>query len=183
VGGGRVTSICAIQTTYAGHRFRSRLEARWCVFFRSSGVHFDYEPQGYVVNGKPYLPDFYLRGFGFFEVKGDEPESRQLYQELATQANEFVYVACGGIPDPESFWGTIFGYGPDPVPVEDGRERAHMFLQCSHCGRVVLTSDMYCAARGYCYAHDRCERARMFPPTTALSAARSARFEHGEVAA
>lgn len=62
----------AIETEYAGHRFRSRLEARWAVFFDKLGVKWLYEPQGYELgNGQRYLPDFWLPDLGVWaEVKG-----------------------------------------------------------------------------------------------------------------
>ena len=76
--------IQAIETYYNGYRFRSRLEARWAVFFTSLGVEFEYEPQGFVLpGGACYLPDFKVKCFGkrglcnddaafdlFIEVKG-----------------------------------------------------------------------------------------------------------------
>lgn len=53
--------ITAIQTEYKGYRFRSRLEARWAVFFDACGVEWEYEPEGYECsNGVRYLPDFLL---------------------------------------------------------------------------------------------------------------------------
>lgn len=52
--------IRPIETRYKGHRFRSRLEARWAVFFDALELKWEYEPQGYVVAGTPYLPDFWL---------------------------------------------------------------------------------------------------------------------------
>lgn len=36
----------ALTTRYAGCRFRSRLEARWAVFFDHLGIEWEYEPQG-----------------------------------------------------------------------------------------------------------------------------------------
>lgn len=62
-----------IETQYAGHRFRSRLEARWAVFFNAAGVEWLYEPEGFTLeNGTRYLPDFYLPKAGcYVEVKGD----------------------------------------------------------------------------------------------------------------
>lgn len=48
----------AIETTYAGCRFRSRLEARWAVFFTSLGIEWEYEPQGFATSAGAYLPDF-----------------------------------------------------------------------------------------------------------------------------
>ena len=38
-----------IDTEYKGYRFRSRLEARWAVFFDAMEVQFDYEPEGFQV--------------------------------------------------------------------------------------------------------------------------------------
>ncbi|MFD8261595.1 hypothetical protein ACFV19_22255 [Streptomyces griseoluteus] len=91
-------SIRAIETSYAGHRFRSRLEARWAVFFDSLGMRWEYEPQGYAVGPdgarRPYLPDFFLpeqRLWG--EVNGSE---QQLDVELVFHAAIPHY----GLPNP-----------------------------------------------------------------------------------
>lgn len=57
-----MTTIKAIETRYRGYRFRSRLEARWAVFFDQLGLKWDYEQQGFDL-GQPlgaYLPDFWL---------------------------------------------------------------------------------------------------------------------------
>ncbi len=49
----------AIPTRYAGRLFRSRLEARWAVFFDAMKFKWDYEPEGFVLSdGTHYLPDF-----------------------------------------------------------------------------------------------------------------------------
>jgi hypothetical protein len=52
------TSLKPIQTRYRGHHFRSRLEARWAVFFDAMGFKWEYEPEGFDLDGKLYLPDF-----------------------------------------------------------------------------------------------------------------------------
>lgn len=39
--------IKAIETKYKGYRFRSRLEARWAVFFDALGVRWEYEIEGF----------------------------------------------------------------------------------------------------------------------------------------
>lgn len=60
-----------IETIYNGYRLRSRLEARWAVFFDALGIKWVYEPEGYDL-GKLgyYLPDFWLIEIGCFaEVK------------------------------------------------------------------------------------------------------------------
>lgn len=68
-------TIQAIDTLYRGCYFRSRLEARWAVFFDFLKIAWRYEPEAYRVGpGQlPYLPDFYLTDLGtWVEVKGDE---------------------------------------------------------------------------------------------------------------
>jgi hypothetical protein len=50
--------IKPIETRAYGHRFRSRLEARWAVFFETLGVQWEYEPEGFDLDGEFYLPDF-----------------------------------------------------------------------------------------------------------------------------
>jgi hypothetical protein len=39
--------IQPIETLYRGYRFRSRLEARWAVFFDVAGIAWQYEPEGF----------------------------------------------------------------------------------------------------------------------------------------
>lgn len=55
-----MNEIKAIETTYRGYRFRSRLEARWAMFFDAAGVQWEYEVEPISVNGEAYLPDFIL---------------------------------------------------------------------------------------------------------------------------
>ena len=64
--------IKAIETVYNGIRFRSRLEARWAVFFDTVGARYEYEPEGFILeDGTRYLPDFYLPDCDtWVEVKG-----------------------------------------------------------------------------------------------------------------
>ena len=48
-----------IETKYKGYNFRSRLEARWAVFFDALGLEWEYEPEGFEMSdGTKYLPDF-----------------------------------------------------------------------------------------------------------------------------
>ena len=63
--------IKAIETEYDGHRFRSRLEARWAVFFNAVGLTYEYEIEGFEMDGTRYLPDFYIPNLNrWFEIKG-----------------------------------------------------------------------------------------------------------------
>jgi hypothetical protein len=62
--------IKAIETRYKGYRFRSRLEARWAVFFDHLEIPWEYEKEGFDIDGTFYLPDFYLPTFNTWaEVK------------------------------------------------------------------------------------------------------------------
>lgn len=100
-----VGSIKAIETEYAGVRFRSRLEARWAVFFDALGLKWEFEPEAFrLEEGDGYLPDFYLPDFHtrsgvFVEVKPElERVSYDKALRFAAQANCQVW-ACVGIPD------------------------------------------------------------------------------------
>lgn len=48
----------AIETKYNGFLFRSRLEARWAVFFDEMQIKYEYEPEGFKTKCGYYLPDF-----------------------------------------------------------------------------------------------------------------------------
>lgn len=69
-----MTTIKAIETSYKGYRFRSRLEARWAVFFDALGLRWHYELEGFNFDELCYLPDFYLPDWDvYLEVKPDMP--------------------------------------------------------------------------------------------------------------
>ena len=85
-----MSRLKAIETEYSGYKFRSRLEARWAVFFDVLGVEYRYEDEGYDLSSdsemsKPlgndtwYLPDFWLPQLNaWLEVKPTEPTKREL---------------------------------------------------------------------------------------------------------
>ena len=87
------SALKAIETEYKGYRFRSRLEARWAVFFDAAGIEWKYEPEGYEVNvGSPeepnivrWLPDFYLpHTKTWVEVKGSDEAMKADWSRMAT---------------------------------------------------------------------------------------------------
>jgi hypothetical protein len=59
-----------IETRFRGYHFRSRLEARWFVFFNAIGVRAEYEPQGFALQSGRYLPDFFVNDWRMWiEIK------------------------------------------------------------------------------------------------------------------
>lgn len=101
----------AIETRYAGHLFRSRLEARYAVFFDALGVRWEYEPEGFELgDGVRYLPDFWLPDLPFnawtrhgtehgcwLEVKPTDPTDNERSKALGLAAvtKKCVWVAIG----------------------------------------------------------------------------------------
>lgn len=89
----------AIETRYNKHLFRSRLEARWAVYFDKLGIKWIYEPEGYELpNGERYLPDFYLPEHKvYIEVK---PEPCFENKWLAfTQGGHHCLIILDGQPE------------------------------------------------------------------------------------
>ncbi|WP_343084381.1 hypothetical protein [Blautia producta] len=63
-------AIKPIEIQYNGFRFRSRLEARWAVFFDMIGLKYEYEVEEFEMCGVRYLPDFYIPSLDrWFEIK------------------------------------------------------------------------------------------------------------------
>lgn len=106
-------TIKAIETEYAGYRFRSRLEARWAVALDHLGIEWQYEAQGF--DGYPrvslnegvihYLPDFWLPGEKcYIEVKGEltTKQALDVYDRGAflCDRTENRLILAGPIPDP-----------------------------------------------------------------------------------
>lgn len=93
--------IKAIETIYKGYRFRSRLEARYAVFFDRLGIEWEYEFEGFILpNGSLYLPDFFLPTFNgsmFVEVKPKEltVEEREKCYQLCVGMETDVWLAVG----------------------------------------------------------------------------------------
>jgi hypothetical protein len=63
--------MTAIETEYNGILFRSRLEARWAIFFDACNLNWIYEPECFILsNTQKYTPDFYIKDFDLYiEVK------------------------------------------------------------------------------------------------------------------
>ena len=89
-----------------GYLFRSRLEARWAVFFDAMGIEWEYEPEGIVLSdGTNYLPDFYLPHFHcYFEVKRRSikgtPEEERVISKISNgeYTDSWAGMICFGDP-------------------------------------------------------------------------------------
>lgn len=90
-----------IETEYKGYRFRSRLEARYAVFFDALKIEFEYEPEGFHLSSGDYLPDFWLPQHELWvEVKPDEgitERAEKLATELCESTN-FPVIVTNGLP-------------------------------------------------------------------------------------
>ena len=94
----------AIETVYEGYRFRSRLEARWAVFFDACRIPYQYEPEGFTLDdGTRYLPDFYLPWFECYveiKPKGYEQvdEAKRKLERLFHGCEDKTVMLCQGDP-------------------------------------------------------------------------------------
>ncbi len=127
------TAIPAIETTYSGIRFRSRLEARFAVFFDVLGLPYNYEPDKYQTQHGRYIPDFFIPGIEdgvFIEVKGSYPDEEALGKAdvLEEITGKYVYV----------FYGSEFKTGLH----NNGERRARAFFcQCPLCGAISIAGE------------------------------------------
>ena len=92
-----MSTLQAIPTVYSDHQFRSRLEARWAVFFDALGVRWNYEAEGYDLPSGRYLPDFWLPDHKLhFEVKPrTSPEAFDKCCDLAMLTGYPVVMSLG----------------------------------------------------------------------------------------
>lgn len=145
-----------IPTTYKGYRFRSRLEARWAVFFSALNTPWEYEREGFDLRAAGrYLPDFWLPEAGLWlEIKGQAPSDTE-YQKVAAlasaQPDNNVLMAIG-------------------VPGEERLLILSEHLRREEIFQRTTPMELWGAAFGLFNPH--IERA--------YAAARAARFEHGE---
>lgn len=142
--------IKPIETRYKLYRLRSRLEARWAVFFDALGLRWEYEPEGFVLpSGKTYLPDFYVNGLGFFEIKPlpDDFKGGQVWPPAGSPESEFF----GGKNDHHIQGGILYGM---PGVVEDLKYDAacpyvgtisgdspYFFCECPDCEVIGFEFD------------------------------------------
>lgn len=182
--------IKAIETVYDGYRFRSRLEARWAVFFNALGIKWEYEKEGYDINGERYLPDFYIPDCeSFVEIKGEYPTEDEISiaRELSRETEKSVYILYG---EPRHNRGFVFcGYMNDSSAGYFEGEQGG-FVECVSCHDVILFPTIIFDDRYKTPSlNDIKMKCRCSPHVfwsggekinSAYEKARQARFEHGE---
>lgn len=74
----RTYNIKPKRTKYKGTNFRSRLEARWAIYFDTLGIKWEYEPKNHTAPGLYYNVDFWLPvQEAYAEVKPTEPTQEE----------------------------------------------------------------------------------------------------------
>jgi hypothetical protein len=181
------TMLKAIDTFYKGHRFRSRLEARWAVFFDRQGIKYNYELEGYAFDDYRYLPDFWIPSWEvYLEIKPKMPTDEEMkrYVAFAQHALKSLLVLYG---EPSELDHRIAWCSPVGLEARDLR-----FAWCreDHCEQVFIANETCAFAQGLApftdhdcwkYAFDY----NQWPlvdsiAREAFNAATSARFEFGE---
>jgi hypothetical protein len=184
-------TIKAIETHYNGYCFRSRLEARWAVFFDAAGIRYEYEKEGYDLDGVRYLPDFWLPDLScWYEIKPGLPskEEQDACEALGDHTGN-PQVICCGVPGSEELLIYCFDYKDSSAGMgwwEEpywslGHDRKPVFCSNDNCGSREFLTPGYEGWAGMkqirdCLPHR--ESQAIFWPF--YSAARSARFEHDE---
>lgn len=166
-------TIKAIETQYKGYRFRSRLEARWGVFFDALGIKWGYEVEGYDLDECGYyLPDFIITTQQsnkpiVIEIKPEFTDDNGTLRKPAVTAKELDTAGFMLFGDPfecfcgkeitELTTGWLF-YKRSAVPIS------------SHV--LVIYFAMHVLELSFPAAYEACNQAAI--------KAREARFEHGE---
>jgi hypothetical protein len=138
----------AIETVYHGYRFRSRLEARWAVFFDSLGVPFEYEKEGFELEGAGrYLPDFWLpQQECWIEIKPVEPNQSEQEKAgaLALATGHPVALFIGNIPDADELDDLQYEKGGGAYYFftdGQGYDCYYAWCQCPICGKFGIEFD------------------------------------------
>lgn len=151
--------IPAIETTYRGVTFRSRLEAKWAAFFDLLGWPWQYEP----LDLKGYIPDFILtlpHAPVLVEVK-PALYLRDLFQyeeKIERSGWDKESLLVGTQPLIASIWNGAATLG---LLDERGPEGSHwwaeaMLEKCSHCKKISFyhgEARYHCRLNG-CYDGD-----------------------------
>ncbi len=188
------TILKSIDTVYNGYKFRSRLEARWAVFFDELGIEWKYEEEGYEINGQHYLPDFELylpeiffldinnpsaKQKVFFEVKGKYDLPENVIEKLAAFVGEVPIILAYG--DPADMQLAYFVHDLKTglrSCICEHADKIHVGYSCGK--RVVLTTNPTFDNPSIKELADNYPQFITERITQAATKARQTRFEHGK---
>ena len=174
-----------IETRAYGHRFRSRLEAKWAVAFTQAQIEWHYEPEGFDLGDAGfYLPDFWLPQVSMWaEVKAGKPSPEEIKkaEELARQT-DWPCLLLIGPPSSKSYW----AIHPTLYWINVGNDLYGELAVMDYC--LFDGRDYHLNERRFFSNTGLCDSERLFPLPVdigydqhpAVVAALSARFEHGE---
>lgn len=133
--------IKALPTVYKGVTYRSRLEARWAIVFDELGLRPMYEPEGFEIGGRNYLPDFAFDtnavGMAYIEIKPLVPSEFGLYVDFADSIAP-IYLICGQ-PSQGNFSVLRFtGIGNDSIRFLEFKSAS--LLACNTCSTGMFFS-------------------------------------------
>lgn len=201
------TEVKPIETEYNGYRFRSRLEARWAVFFDTAGIPYEYEPEGFVLtDGTYYLPDFYLPWYRCYveikpNVESEISKGMEMISKLAYEKEKCIGMLCAGLPNNNKFSSMLAFYYSRNVYGELYQDSDFVCFRegcwwTEDDGSEHGTTKHYIsmiAAGAYNFFDKNGDEVSIFPGRTmtsyrsdfenAVKAAKQARFEHGECGA
>lgn len=188
----------AIETQWKGYRFRSRLEARWAVFFEALRLDWEYEPEGFETRAGWYLPDFYIRDMDtWVEIKptralSEDENDRMLW--FVADGRQKLLIA-DGVPTAKNYSILVpsTSCAPSCKNYADRNWFDHACLDCHEAGVEIENCAMntVCWVAKYLWPNLHDTKPRLFwepggtedaedGPHFAFDAARAARFEHGE---
>jgi len=106
--------IKAINTKYKGYYFRSRLEARWGVYFDTLEIEWEYEKEGFHIKYEfedgtgwvNYLPDFWLPHLKMWaEVKASELSDEEIRKaKLLVKETGYPLLMLVGVPERKIYY-------------------------------------------------------------------------------
>ena len=135
-----MSALKAIDTPYQGHLFRSRLEARWAVFFDALGLEWEYESEGYDLDGIWYLPDFKVK----------TPQGSDIWIEVkpADVIKDPKFSAFeAAVQKATDDWARVYLVSGSPLQMLKRDSTVH----CPRCGGYVeAASRSSCFGRVYC---------------------------------
>ena len=172
--------IKPIETRYKGYRFRSRLEARWVVYFDAIGLKWEYEPEGFDLEKYGYyLPDFWLPQVNMWaEVKAKEfTDGENLKARALAEMTGRPVLRLVGTPDFKTYvaWIPKNYYGTD---IEADYDEIDFLISMYH--NYPREEHRFYENSGYvpCWNFEG-----EWPDSEvrqAIEKSRSARFEHGD---